>query len=512
MTRVKKEHAVGVALAMLLVGCTGAEAPESAALSTTAVVRGNLRIVAEATGTAEPVLNLEVKSKASGEVLRLHVDVGDEVAVGTLLAEIDPRDVVNRYQQAEADLTVSEAQVKNARAQLARSEELQAAGVITVQELESAELSAANAEAGLIRSQTNLELADLQRQDVTIRAPTAGTILARSVEVGTVIQSASQNVSGGSVLFRMANLASMQVRTLVDETDMGELEAGLAATVTVEAYPDRVFQGVVERIEPQAVVQQNVTMFAVIVRLDNRSGFLKPGMNSEVEILIDEAGDVLLVPNNAIVDPGDVGPAALALGLDIEDMDLTAFRTTGRFGGAMGGRGGRGGDRRGGEASGEGAPAAGADNGVGSSGGEGRGGLDMQALRAQVQSGAITQDSMRALMQAQGFGGRGQGSRGEARGGGDFPGFGGRDSGTVRQTRRAVVFVVADSLSPPVPTLVEIGLNDWDQTQIVSGVEEGTLIAIVGAAQLQAQQQEFLDRMRGFGGGNPFGGGRGRGR
>ena len=79
---------------------------------------------------------------------------------------------------------------------------------------------------------------------------------------------------------------SQQVRTLVDETDMGELKPGLTTSVSVEAYPDRTFTGTVDKIEPQAVVEQNVTMFPVIVSLDNRAGLLKPGMNAEVEIEI----------------------------------------------------------------------------------------------------------------------------------------------------------------------------------------------------------------------------------
>ncbi|HZD03938.1 MAG TPA: efflux RND transporter periplasmic adaptor subunit, partial [Longimicrobiales bacterium] len=307
-----------------------------------------------------------------------------------------------------------------------------------------------------------------------------------------------QNVSGGTVLFIMAALDSMQVRTLVDETDMGELRAGMDATVTVEAYPDRTFRGTVEKIEPQAVVQQNVTMFPVIVRLDNRAGLLKPGMNAEVEILVDEASDILLVPNNAIVNLADVGPAAMVLGLDVENMDLTAFRRTERFGGRMSGPdgpaaddgGGRGGQTGPGAATGEGQEAGGGTR------------ARLSALREQVQRGEISQDSVRALFQGmrQGGGGRrGGGARGEG-------------GGAPRLTRRAVVFVVRDSTAKPEPVVVEIALNDWDRTQVVSGLEEGDRIALIGAAQLQARQQEFMDRMRDRRGGNPFGGGGGRGR
>lgn len=94
----------------------------------------------------------------------------------------------------------------------------------------------------------------------------------------------------------------------------------------------------VDKIEPQATVVQNVTMFPVIVSLDNSLELLKPGMNAEVEVLIDEALDVVLVPNNAIVQTSDVGPAAMALGLNIDEMDLTQFMRGGR-GGSRGGQG-----------------------------------------------------------------------------------------------------------------------------------------------------------------------------
>ncbi|HSM03498.1 MAG TPA: efflux RND transporter periplasmic adaptor subunit [Longimicrobiales bacterium] len=251
-----------IALATVMVAaCSTGEAAEEPTVATTGLTRGDLRITVEATGTVEPIRKVEVKSKASGEILRLHVDVGDEVEPGTLLAEVDPRDVRNAFEQAEADLALAEARADISTQQLARQRELLAAGVVTQQELESASLDEANSRASLVRARTDYDLAELRLRDVTIQAPMLGTILERNVEEGTVIQSASGNVSGGSVLFVMAALEQMQVRTLVDETDMGQLAAGMSAIVQVEAYPERSFRGVVEKIEPQAMVQQNVTMF-----------------------------------------------------------------------------------------------------------------------------------------------------------------------------------------------------------------------------------------------------------
>jgi HlyD family secretion protein len=494
----------GALAALALAACkTGQAAEESSKMATTAVTRGDLTVTAEATGTVEPVRSVEVKSKASGEILRLHVDVGDEVSSGALLAEVDPRDVRNRFEQAQADLEVANARTEIGKAQIDRSRELLAGGVITQQEFESARLDYANALASQVKAKTNQELAQLQLSDVTIRAPMKGTIISKTVEEGQVIQSASGNVSGGTTLFTMANLDSMQVRTLVDETDMGQIKARLQATVKVEAFPDRTFSGVVEKIEPQAEVQQNVTMFPVIVSLDNRAGLLKPGMNAEVEVLVDRAADVLLVPNNAVVRMQDVGPAALALGLDVESMDLSQFMQAGRPGASAdrpaGAQAGAQGQPAEGEAmrTADPAPARTARTQT-ATGTRSFGGPQVDSLRARVERGEITQDSMRVLLRSM----RDAGAWGAAADG---------EGGTGERTSHAAVVFVLGPDSVPTPRVVQIGLNDWDNSQVVSGLEGNETLVLVSAAQLQAQQQEFLDRMRSRMGGSPFGGGGGPG-
>ncbi|TVP50025.1 MAG: efflux RND transporter periplasmic adaptor subunit, partial [Gemmatimonadales bacterium] len=271
-----------------LAGCGEGQAEPAPTLSTSDVIRRNLQITAEATGTLEPIRTIEVKSKASGEVQQVMVDTGDRVEPGTLLVTIDARDVQNDYDQSEADHEVAQERLNISENQLRRSEELLAAGVITRQEHEGRNLEFANARAALVRAQTNLELARLRLQDVTIRSPLHGTVLSKTVEEGAVIQSASGSVSGGTTLLTIANLDIVQVRTLIDQTDVGRLEAGMTAHVRVEALPDRMFEGKVEKIEPQAVVQQNVIMFPVVVHLDNPDGLLKPGMSAEVTVIVAE--------------------------------------------------------------------------------------------------------------------------------------------------------------------------------------------------------------------------------
>ena len=132
----------------------------------------------------EPLRQVEVKSRASGEILELLVDTGDQVEAGALMARIDPREVENAYSQAVADLDVARARVEISRSQMERSQQLLEAGVITPQENESATLEMANSQAALVRAETNKSLAELRRSDVTIRAPLAGTILQKSVEEG----------------------------------------------------------------------------------------------------------------------------------------------------------------------------------------------------------------------------------------------------------------------------------------------------------------------------------------
>ncbi len=535
--------AIPVVAALVLTACETVEEEPEIGIQVAPAEYRDLRVTAEATGELEPVLRVEVKSKASGEILDLFVDSGDEVEPGTILARVDPRDVQNSHDQAVADLDVAEARIGIARAQLTRSEELLESEVITAQEYEQTQLEYANAQAALVRAQTNLELATLRLNDVTIRAPMAGVILEKLVEYGQVIQSATQNVSGGNALFTMANLDNMRVRTLVDETDVGQLMAGLVATVQVEAFPDRTFQGEIEKIEPQAVVEQNVTMFPVIVLLNNEAGLLKPGMNAEVEVLVNERRGALTVPNNAVVQPQELAPAAEVLGLDPQTVSIDRSA----WGDLMAQAAARSGAASGGTMA--------AEPGGGARGGTGMAGSDMARIRAEMESGEISADSARALFAAMrerraggqeqgGDAGRQGGVRTEGQrsagadpgapesadgqqapngedaaaggrpgGGRAFPGGqgggragGGRGFGGLMAAmggssgdpafRPAVAFVV-DAAGNVEPRPVVMGVSDWDYAEILAGLEEGEQLALIGAAQLQARQQDRINQMRG---------------
>jgi HlyD family secretion protein len=155
-------------------------------------------------------------------------------------------------------------------------------------------------------------------------------------------------VSGGTVIATMADLTKVRSRALVAETDIGMVKPGQDVNVTIDAFPDHPFLGKVDHIEPQATVQQNVTMFATLVSLDNSEGLLHPGMNGEVSIIADTRLDAIAVPNDAIRSPREATQAAALLGLNPDSVKAQMRGPGGGGGGQGGGQGGQGRGGRGG--------------------------------------------------------------------------------------------------------------------------------------------------------------------
>jgi HlyD family secretion protein len=280
------------------------------------VERRDIVVSAQASGAIQPDTTVEVKSKASGEVQQINAETGQVVKRGASLVRIDPRNARNALAQAQADLDVAKARLTNSTSQMRRADELFKTRSITEQEHEQALLDYADSKAAVVRGQVAVDNAQIQLEDTDVRAPITGTIIEKTTERGQVIASATSNVSGGTTLMKMADLGLVQVRTLVDETDIGKIQPGQRATISVDAFPNRPFRGTVLKVEPQAQTEQNVTMFPVLVRIDNEEGLLRPGMNSEVEIHVGRRDSVLAVPNAALRTARDVGSAAQVLGLD----------------------------------------------------------------------------------------------------------------------------------------------------------------------------------------------------
>lgn len=409
-------------------------------IPTATIQRQDIVVTVEADGTIEPINVVEVKSKASGQIVKMPVEIGSTVHAGDLLAQIDPRDVQNQYDQTFAALKAAEVRADVARAQKGRSDQLIAEQVITAQEHEAATLDLENAQAQLVKGRTDLDLARQRLEDATVRAPITGTVIDKPVSAGQVISSATSSASGGTTLLSMADLKKIRLRALVSETDIGHVKMGQVATVAVDAYSGRMFQGVVEKVEPRALVEQSVTMFPVLVSLQNEDGLLLPGMNGEVTLMVESEEGVLAVPVDAVRGVRELSDAAAALGIDPDSIQAQVRRAAqmrrpsqtrptdaGAAAVSRGGRGGRGGRR--------------------------------DSTASSRQAGAAAPDSTR------------------------------RGSGVGR-------FVFVKTADGFTPRAVRLGLSNYDFIQVVGGLEEGEEVALLSAALLQRQREQSLERMR----------------
>lgn len=305
---------------VFIAACEKKQEPSTNIYESTAADIRTIDISVEAAGVIEPETTIEVKSKASGEILLLNAETGDKVNEGVLLVQIDKRTPGNLVDQSLADLVAAKARRKIATSQLDRTKNLLDKGIVTDTEYETAELELANAQASVISKQVELENARISLEDTDVKAPISGIIIEKNVERGQVISSPTRDVGGGTVLLKMADLNTVQVRTRVDETDIGKVEPGMQATVKVSAYPNQPFTGEVLKIEPQATVDQNVTMFPVLIRLENPKGLLRPGMNADVEINIAHAENVLAVPTMALRTDRDLATTASVIGISIDEL------------------------------------------------------------------------------------------------------------------------------------------------------------------------------------------------
>jgi HlyD family secretion protein len=307
-----------IALATIVVAACGqrGSSPVAQQYDTATVEKRPLVLTVEAAGVIEPVRTVEIKSKASGEILELGADTGDTVKRGALLARIDPRTPRNRLDQAAAQLNAAQARSTNAQSQLDRGRKLLGNAWINQADYDKLVLDAATAESEVVSARIAVDNSRIALDDTEVRAPSDGTILYKKVERGQVISSPTMDVGGGTLLMTMADLSRVQARVRVDETDLGKIAPGMPAKITVASYPGKHFSGTIEKIEPQAVVEQNVTLFPVLISLENQERLLRPGMNVDVRFEVARRDDVLTVPVTSLRTERDVDTTASITGLD----------------------------------------------------------------------------------------------------------------------------------------------------------------------------------------------------
>ena len=265
--------------------------------------RGDLNLVVSANGVVQPINKVEIRSKASGQIVDLTFEEGKAVTKGELLIGIDQTLTRNDYDQAKADLALAEAGLSQAENNNKRAKELFEKTLISQQERDQTGVDYVRAQSQLVKGKAALSSAEDRLKDTRILAPISGVILSRNVELGQIIASAVSNVGGGSLLATIADMDMVHVETNVDEVDIGKVKVDQTAKITADAYPEDSFSGEVIRISPLGKTLQNVTTFNVIVRVRNVGAKLKAGMSASVDIEVFNRKSVVLVPNEALKDP-----------------------------------------------------------------------------------------------------------------------------------------------------------------------------------------------------------------
>ncbi len=279
-----------------------------------------LELIVEASGAIEAISAVEIKSKASGEILYLGAEVGDLIQKSDILARIDQRTPSNTLSQTQADLDVAKVRLGNADSQLKRGIELHKAKSISDKAFEDIQEQHATAKAQLVRAEVFLENAKIALDDTLVRSPIKGTVIFRPVEIGQVITSPTAAVGGGTLLMTMANLNQVRVRAVVDEIDIGKISLDQEVTLRVSAFRDKKFTGIVSKVEPLGLDVQNVTTFPVLIDIENKENLLLLGMNTEVEIEILNEKASLAVPSGSLRTRKDISFVAALVGVSKEDI------------------------------------------------------------------------------------------------------------------------------------------------------------------------------------------------
>lgn len=279
--------------------------------TTVPVTRGAIVRAVTATGSVNPELTIIVGSYVSGVIQEIFCDYNTEVKKGQVCARIDPRPYQTVVDQNKANLAVAKAQLEKDKAHLTyaqlafeRSAKLIQTNAISKDTFDNAKSTYEQAkaqvafdEATILQRQAALEAAQVNLDYTRIVSPVDGTVVARSVTMGQTVAASFQTPT----LFLIAtDLSKMQVDTNVSESDIGGIKLGDKATFTVDAFPRRIFQGVVGQVRQAPQTVQNVVTYDVVVNVDNSDLALKPGMTAATRIVVDRRDDIIRVPNVAL--------------------------------------------------------------------------------------------------------------------------------------------------------------------------------------------------------------------
>jgi HlyD family secretion protein len=290
---------------------------------TARIDRGNIRVAISSTGQLSAISTVVVGSEVSGKVTAVYVDFNDHVRKGQVLARIDPSTYEAQIAQGSAAINAAQANASEAaaalrnaeldyrrKAELGRQKLVAQADVdLARSTVERARAQLASNRAQIAQQQAGTRTSRVNLARTEIRSPVDGVVLTRSIEPGQTVAASFQ----APELFKLAeDLSKMKIELAVDEADIGQVKVGQRATFTVDAFPDRRFNGEVSQVRLSATTTNNVVTYPVVIQVDNRDGTLLPGMTANAEIEVSRRDDVLRVPNAALrYKPSDEEQAAM---------------------------------------------------------------------------------------------------------------------------------------------------------------------------------------------------------
>ena len=289
--------AAAITLVLVLFVLARCSKSSAAAFQTATVTRGPITQAVTATGTLNPVINVQVGSQVSGNIQKLFADFNSPVKAGQTVAQIDPVLFQATVTQAEGDLASAQAALELARINAARTQSLVAKQNSPQSDLDQALANLHQAEANVKIKQGALDKAKADLDHCTIVSPIDGTIISRSVDVGQTVAASLQ----APVIFTIANdLTKMQIDANVAEADVGVVAINQQVDFTVDAFPNQTFHGQVVQVRNAPITVQNVVTYDTVIGVSNPELKLKPGMTANVSIMISHKDDVLKISNAAL--------------------------------------------------------------------------------------------------------------------------------------------------------------------------------------------------------------------
>lgn len=257
----------------------------------------NITTSVTATGTIEPVTEVEVGTQVSGIISHIYVDYNSEVTKGQVIAELDRENLLSDLESAQSNLANAESSLKYQTANYNRYKTMYEKGLVSADDFESARLNYEQAEAQVAVQKNNVKTAETNLGYATITAPINGVVLSKEVEEG---QTVASSMTTPTLFIIAQDLTDMRVIADVDEADIGGVEEGQRVVFTVDAFPDDSFEGEVTQVRQEATEESNVVTYEVVISAPNPDLKLKPGLTANVNIYTIERNNVLAVPAKAL--------------------------------------------------------------------------------------------------------------------------------------------------------------------------------------------------------------------